>query len=208
MRTQTNVELTTTAVKDVAKELHLAVSRIVRPADYCTSGRVPLVLPGLEVAGLGPVGLPLTTSQAQELKTRCAQAPYGKGEETLVDVSVRRVWHLQPNQFSLTNPGWSETLLSVVARVQAGLGLKDQLLEAHLYDLLLYEEGGFFLHIAMARSWTAWWRRSSWFCRPSLKGVSCLSGMTGRNRRSPSAATWEAPSRSSTPRSTPTANTR
>lgn len=145
MRTKTNEERTTIAGKDIAKELNRAVSRIVRPADYCTSGRVPFVLPGLEVEGLGPVGLPLMASQAQELKSRCAQAPYGKGEETLVDVSVRRVWHLQPNQFSLTNPGWSELLRSVADRVQAGLGLKDQLLEAHLYDLLLYEEGGFFL---------------------------------------------------------------
>ncbi|MCX7418042.1 MAG: 2OG-Fe(II) oxygenase [Planctomycetia bacterium] len=145
MRTKTNVVLTTTSARDVAKELHHAVSRIIRPGDYCTSGRVPLVLPGLEVSGLGPIGLPLTASQAQELKTFCAQAPYGKGEETLVDVSVRRVWHLKPDQFSLTNSDWSEWLLNVVARVQAGLGLKDQLLEAHLYDLLLYEEGSFFL---------------------------------------------------------------
>ena len=145
MKTKTNVEQTANAKQEVAKELDHAVSRIIRPGDYCTSGRVPLVLPGLEVTGLGPVGLPLTASQAQELKAFCTQAPYGKGEETLVDVSVRRVWHLKPDQFSLTNPGWSEVLLNVAARVRAGLGLKDQLLEAHLYDLLLYEEGGFFL---------------------------------------------------------------
>ena len=131
--------------KTISDELNLVVSRVDRPGDYCTSGQTPLVLPGLQVEGLGPIGLPLTASQAQELKACCEQAPYGKGEATLVDVRVRRVWHLSPEQFSLTNPEWSATLKQIVSVVQAGLGLKDQTLDAHLYDLLLYEEGGFFL---------------------------------------------------------------
>lgn len=142
---ETDVTNAKSSVKTISEELQRAVCRIDRPDDFCTSGRVPLVLPGLEVEGLGPIGLPLTASQAQDLKSRCIQAPYGKGEETLVDVRVRRVWHLKPDHFSLTNPDWSETLRSVVTLVQAGLGLKDQTLEAHLYDLLLYEEKGFFL---------------------------------------------------------------
>ena len=43
-----------------------------------------MVLPGLEVTGLGPVALPLTENAAKELITRCHQAPYGKGTETVV----------------------------------------------------------------------------------------------------------------------------
>jgi hypothetical protein len=73
------------------------------------------------------------------------QAPYGKGEETLVDTSVRRVWRLTPDRFKLTNPEWQKFLKQTVKHVQQVLGLDRQKLESHLYDLLLYEPGSFFL---------------------------------------------------------------
>jgi hypothetical protein len=125
--------------------LSRVLDRIDRPGSFCASGSVPAVLPGLEVEGMGPIGLPLTVQQAEELKQHCRQAPYGKGEETLVDTRVRRVWELTPNRFSLTNPDWDQFLQQTVHTVQEELGLEDQKLESHLYDLLLYEKGSFFL---------------------------------------------------------------
>lgn len=104
-----------------------------------------MVLPGLEVKGLGPIGLPLTTSQAKELITCCEQAPHGKGKDTVVDTKVRRVWRLKPDRFELTNPEWKGFVEQVAARVQEALGLEGQELRSHLYDLLLYEKGSFFL---------------------------------------------------------------
>jgi 2OG-Fe(II) oxygenase superfamily len=130
---------------DVKQELSRALDRIDRPGLFCVSGCVPAILPGLEVKNLGPVGLPLTATQAEELKKRCEQAPYGKGTETLVDTNVRRVWHLTPDHFSLTNPDWAQFLKETVRTVKQELGLEGQKLEAHLYDLLLYEPGSFFL---------------------------------------------------------------
>jgi len=103
------------------------------------------VNPGLEVEGLGAIGLPFVAAQAKELKKQCQQAPFGKGELTLVDTKVRRVWQLEPNQFSLTNPDWSQFIENAVSTVQRELGLEDQKLESHLYNLLLYEKGSFFL---------------------------------------------------------------
>ena len=102
-------------------------------------------MPGLEVDGLGAVRLPLGQTQARQLSTLCRQAPYGKGTETLVDTNVRRVWELDPEQFQLTNPKWHALLLSIIDRVREELGLGRRKLAAHLYKLLLYEEGGFFL---------------------------------------------------------------
>lgn len=122
-----------------------ALKKIDRPGSYCTSGSLPGVLPGLEVAGMGSVGLPLNAVQAEELKKHCEQAPYGKGEQTLVDTDVRRVWRLTPEHFSLKNPGWDGLVGQIVEKVQEALGLEKQKLESHLYDLLLYEPGSFFL---------------------------------------------------------------
>jgi hypothetical protein len=129
----------------IARELSRVLAKIDRPGSFCVSGSAPAVLPGLEVEGLGPVGLPLTTQQARKLKSRCEQAPYGKGEETLVDTSVRKVWRLKPEHFSLTNPDWEKFLRQTVRKVQEELGLERQRLESHLYELLLYEPGSFFL---------------------------------------------------------------
>ncbi len=127
------------------EKLHRALGQIDRPGTFCAAGCVPAVLPGLEVEGLEPVGLPLTPRTAKELKKHCHQAPYGKGEKTLVDTSVRRVWRLEPDRFALTNPDWDRVMKGIVARVQEELGLEKQKLESHLYDLLLYEKGSFFL---------------------------------------------------------------
>ena len=129
----------------IREELGQALSKIDRPGSFCVSGSAPAVLPGLEVEGLGPIGLPLTAKQAKELKKHCHQAPYGKGEKTLVDTSVRRVWRMEPDRFSLTNPDWERFIEETVAKVQEELGLEKQKLESHLYDLLLYEPGSFFL---------------------------------------------------------------
>src|SRR5690242_16219833 len=90
----------------ILEKLARALSKINRPGSFCASGSVPTVLPGLEVQGLGPIGLPLTSAQAKALISHCRQAPHGKGTKTVVDTSVRRVWRLEPKHFTLTNPDW------------------------------------------------------------------------------------------------------
>src|SRR5262245_52000285 len=129
----------------VQQQLLEALKKIDRPGTFCMSGRLPPVLPGLEVAGVGPVALPLEKRQAAALKKRARQAPYGKGTKTLVDTNVRRVWEIDADQVTLENPEWPDVLKQAVDEVQSELGLENQKLEAHLYKLLLYEPGSFFL---------------------------------------------------------------
>jgi hypothetical protein len=122
-----------------------ALAGVDRPGAFCTWGDRPLTMPGLEVQGLGPVALPLTKTQARELTRFCRQAPFGKGTETVVDTSVRRSWTLDPDQFRLTNPKWDDLVTAIVEDVRQALGLEGHKLSAELYELLLYEKGGFFL---------------------------------------------------------------
>jgi hypothetical protein len=130
---------------DVLQELDEALGKIDRPGTFCVQGSAPAVLPGLEVDGLGPIGLPLNPGQAKELIRKSAQAPHGKGEKTVVDTKVRRVWRMEPDRFSLTNPQWARFVRETVDKVQQELGLEGQKLTSHLYDLLVYEPGSFFL---------------------------------------------------------------
>jgi hypothetical protein len=122
-----------------------ALGEVDRPGNVYTSGDRPLTIPGLEVEGLGCVGLPLAGSGARKLIKLCRQAPYGKGTKTVVDTDVRRVWELDPKKFQLTNPKWDPLVASIVSDIQAELGLAEQKLKAKLYKLLVYEEGSFFL---------------------------------------------------------------
>ena len=130
---------------DVQDELLKALGKVDRPSAVCTSGDRPLTMPGLKVEGLGALSLPLGKAEARKLIKQCHQAPYGKGMETLVDTDVRRTWELDPDQFQLTNPKWEKLIEDIVVSVQRELGLEERKLTAHLYKLLVYEKGGFFL---------------------------------------------------------------
>lgn len=129
----------------IKQQLLASLEKIDRPGSFCTNGRLPPAIPGLEVSGLGTIPLPLEETQAVALKRLARQAPYGKGERTLVDTDVRRVWEIDADQVTLSNPEWSDIVKQVVAEVQSALGLEKRKLESHLYKLLLYEAGSFFL---------------------------------------------------------------
>jgi hypothetical protein len=129
----------------ILEKVRQALSQIDRPGAFSASGSAPAVLPGLEVKGLGPIGLPLTARTAKELIEHCEQAPHGKGTKTVVDTSVRRVWRMKPGRFALTNLDWKRFLEETVRKVQEELGLESQELQSHLYELLLYEPGSCFL---------------------------------------------------------------
>ena len=122
-----------------------ALAEVDRPGDVFAAGDLPPAMPGLVVEGLGTVGLPLSKTQARALVRRCRQAPYGKGTQTLVDTHVRRVWEMDPAHFELANPKWEALIQSILLEVQQRLGLEYRKLAAHLYKLLLYEKGSFFL---------------------------------------------------------------
>lgn len=133
------------AASEAARNLLATLDEIDRPGSFCTGGSLPLVLPGLEINEVGPIGLPLSTAQAKALIKRCAQAPFGKGEETLVDTNVRRVWQLDPDEFTLANPDWQAFVDKITKDVQRDLGLENQNLKSQLYKLLVYEKGSFFV---------------------------------------------------------------
>jgi len=129
----------------LSSKIFSALSTIDRPAAFSASGQFPAILPGLNVDGLGDIALPLSATEAKRLIKYCQQAPYGKGTETVVDTKVRKVWELGPNRFSFENPKWDSALESVLREIEDKLGLAKKALAAHLYKLLVYEKGSFFL---------------------------------------------------------------
>ena len=107
----------------------------------------------------------------------------------------------------MTNPDWPEFLGAAVARVQAELGLEGQRLAAHLYDLLLYEEGSFFLPHRDGEKRDRMVATSSSPCRRSHAGGELVVRHEGREQTVDFSGR-RAGARSSSPRSMPTASTR
>ncbi|RFU29029.1 hypothetical protein B7463_g7321, partial [Scytalidium lignicola] len=99
--------------------------------------------PGLQIEEhAAAVSLPLMAHDAEAIKSACEQAPFGQGDQTLVDTSVRKTWQLDHTQYRLLNPGWNAFFEHVIADVACDLGLTQVV--ALPYKLLLYEEGSFF----------------------------------------------------------------
>lgn len=119
--------------------------------------------PTLYLEGLGHVGLPLSTRDASAIKSKAKQAPFGMGERTVIDKSVRDTWEMDatqvPNphfgngnayrstrktrQVRFDNPAWDTFLKGVVKEVCAALGVDfaESKPRCDLYKLLLYETG-------------------------------------------------------------------
>ncbi len=121
------------------------LSVVKRPGDFYASGSLTTPLPRLDIDGVGTVAFPVPDLQAREIIRHATQAPYGRGEQTLTDPKVRKVWQIAPEKFRLGGITWPETLGTILARTTQALGCQGIEVKAELYKLLLYDKGGFFI---------------------------------------------------------------
>ena len=56
------------------KALLKALQKIKRPGFFCTSGKMDLCFPGLEIEKVGTIGLPLSKDQAKKIIKRSSRA--------------------------------------------------------------------------------------------------------------------------------------
>jgi predicted 2-oxoglutarate/Fe(II)-dependent dioxygenase YbiX len=131
-------------MSSITTDLAEILSTVKRPGSFYAAGTTEIFAPNLEVEGVGPIAFPLLPVQVEQLVAVAEQAPYGRGEETLVNPDVRRTWQINADQIRIKGRRWSETLESIVDRAAEGLGVTD-LVNAELYKLLVYKEGCFFV---------------------------------------------------------------
>ena len=103
------------------------------------------VFPGLTIDGFGEIPFPINSIQAKALIQLAHKAPFGKGGQTLYDDTVRSCREIDAEKLSFNNPDWMKFLVKAISNVKADLGLENYDVAAHLYKLLIYEEGDFFL---------------------------------------------------------------
>ncbi len=102
-------------------------------------------MPKVEVEGVGMLSFPVPPAQIAALLQQATRAPYGRGEETILDESVRKVWQLPPEKVRIGGKSWAATFDRILQQVSAGLGCAEITVSAELCKLLIYAPGGFFL---------------------------------------------------------------
>ncbi|MCB0047245.1 MAG: hypothetical protein KDD92_17600 [Caldilineaceae bacterium] len=125
-------------------ELISLLEQVESSGTFSVGGTLPPILPGLKVRGAGNIALPLPEEQARVLIALSQQAPFSRGEETIVDTDVRKSWQISAEDFELTNPQWEEALQESVNQIEKQMGLSGCEIEFEQYKLLVYAEGSFF----------------------------------------------------------------
>ena len=99
--------------------------------------------PGLNIDSLGMIGLPLSPRDVESIKSIASKAPFGHGEQSIVDPTVRDTWEIDPSRFSLRNSNWASFQNDIVNTVWKGLGVAPFNVRprCELCKLLLYETG-------------------------------------------------------------------
>jgi len=126
------------------KKFIAIVNNIQGNGTFCIHNEMNFTHPGLEINGIGEIGLPLEIETAKKIINVSKKAPFGMGSKTILDESVRNTWELDPHFFKLNNPDWEKSIGKILARVREGLGLENSNIKASLYKLLLYEKNSFF----------------------------------------------------------------
>lgn len=101
------------------------------------------VNPGLTVEGLGIIGLPVSIRDVKELISVSRQSPFGFKSETRIDTNVRRTFELHPDQYSLKNPAWQQSMSKILESVEKTFRVHGKVI-AGPNKLLIYEPGGKF----------------------------------------------------------------
>jgi hypothetical protein len=72
------------------------------PGAFSVQPSVPARDVRLTVAGSGPISFPVKAPQAKRMIACARPARFGRGEQTLMELSVRETWKIMPDQVTLT----------------------------------------------------------------------------------------------------------
>ncbi|KAJ3537272.1 hypothetical protein NM688_g6715 [Phlebia brevispora] len=103
--------------------------------------------PCLVLSDLGSIGLPLNPREAEIIKSRAEQYPFGTGEQTIIEKSARDMWQINADMVKFENPAWESWLKPVVHEICQTLDVHEAASrpKCELQKLLLYEAGSHLL---------------------------------------------------------------
>lgn len=132
-------------MQQLKKNILACLQQLKGSGKFASIHTADFLFPGLEVGGVGEIAFPVNKPQAKALIEAAHKAPFGKGSETIFDNNVRSAWEIDADKLNFNNPAWNKFLTKAISKIKTDLGLEDYTVAAHLYKLLIYEKGDFFL---------------------------------------------------------------
>jgi 2OG-Fe(II) oxygenase superfamily len=129
---------------DNLKPLEQALASVRRPGDFFVHGSLDAPMPRIVVGDAGVLSFPVPSGQVKAIIAQCERAPYGRGRETILDTTVRKVWQLAPSRLDIGGKSWPDTFERILSICAEGLGCTGANVSAEIYKLLVYDEGAFF----------------------------------------------------------------
>lgn len=127
------------------KLLEKLLSNVRRPGSFSISGSKELPMPKIEIEDVGVLSFPVPVEQIKKIIQQAVRAPHGRGSETILDTSIRKVWQLPPEKVKISGRSWKPNFETILDQIKSGLGCQEISIKAELYKLLVYDKGGFFL---------------------------------------------------------------
>ena len=131
-------------MSSIGNKLLNSLRSVERPGDFCVGGIREIFMPTIDVQGVGRISFPILPVQAERLVAIAEAAPYGRGEQTVVDREVRRTWQVNSAKVRFGGRHWDKTLAGLVADIALALGV-DEPVTADFYKFLVYDAGSFFV---------------------------------------------------------------
>jgi predicted 2-oxoglutarate/Fe(II)-dependent dioxygenase YbiX len=131
-------------MSSIGTKLLSGLRSVERPGDFCVGGIQEVFMPTIDVDGVGRIAFPILPVQTERLVEIAEAAPYGRGEETVVDRAVRRTWQIDSAKVRIGGRRWEKALAGLVADIARGLGVSEPV-AADFYKLLVYDTGSFFV---------------------------------------------------------------
>lgn len=127
------------------EEILTCLQKIKGEGSFISHHVSPFHFPGLVVKDVGEISYPINEVQIKKLIDKANKAPFGKGNKTIVDTTVRSAWEIDATDLTFTDTGWEEFIRKLTEKIKPDMGLEDYTISAVLYKMLIYEEGDFFL---------------------------------------------------------------
>lgn len=134
------------AVCPMSTPLNTLLRKIARPGAFAVGRQISSADLSIEVKGVGPISLPMSSAQARALCSVAQPARHGFKDRTLLDRTVRDTWEVARSRIKIDQRRWKPVLAAELERFKAELGLAaDCTLRAELHNLLVYSRGQFFV---------------------------------------------------------------
>jgi hypothetical protein len=98
------------------------LASVRRPGDFFAHGSLDAPMPRIVVRDAGVLSFPVPSGQVEAITAQCERAPYGRGRETTLDTTVRKVWQLAPSRLDISGKSWPGTFEKILSICAEGLG--------------------------------------------------------------------------------------